>query len=154
MEIKQQPPFFLFFGYRFARILETTNEMATEQKKIIDCYWFLQNQCVKGAECEYRHSEAALNNTTVCKFWVEGRCNNESCTFRHPSGVQTITKDRSQIPCAYYSQGKCTKGDACPFSHGISGSASVVDVEKKKKEEEEELRRLQEERKREEEKIS
>jgi len=106
-----------------------------EQKKFTDCFWFLQGQCTKGTACEYRHSEAAVDNTTVCKFWTEGKCTNEQCIFRHPSGVQA-TKDRSQIGCIFFKQGTCTKGATCPFSHVADDTPSLL-AEKQKKEEEE-----------------
>lgn len=32
--------------------------------------------------------------------------------------------DRSTLPCVFFAQGKCTKGDACPFSHAAQGMGS------------------------------
>jgi len=115
-----------------------------EQKKLTDCYWFLQNQCVKGSSCEYRHNEAVRDNTSICKFWIEGKCLNQNCIFRHPSGVQTT----KQIVCFYFTQGKCTKGDNCPYLHPLSN-----EVQEKKLEKKEEELKLQLESKREEEKL-
>jgi len=128
-----------------------------EPKNLTDCYWYLQNQCIKGEACEYRHNESALTNTTVCKFWLEGNCpNDENCKFRHPSGVHT-TKDTRV--CFFFTQGKCTKGDSCPFLHTLTTETIPPPtkdpaLEKKKKQEEEELRKLQAETKKEEERLA
>src|SRR5689334_7487390 len=87
---------------------------STPDKKIIDCFWFLQNQCIKvniclfyllfflkfnsiylfqkkkGDSCEYRHSTLAHDNPNVCKLWLTSQCINANCSFRHPSGVQQV----------------------------------------------------------------
>lgn len=80
-----------------------------QDKKLTDCYWFLQNQCKKDKACEYRHFEGALSNTAICKLWVEGKCSNLRCPLRHPSGVQSF--------CHFFMRGECAKGDDCPFVH-------------------------------------
>jgi len=129
-----------------------------QQKKMTDCFWFMQNQCTKGESCEYRHSEAARDNSSTCKYWQEGKCSNQNCIFKHPSGVQAAGKaERSRIPCFFFQNGLCTKGLNCPFSHTVSDGKDVaidsalVQQELKAKEE---LRVLQEERKKEEEKLA
>jgi len=124
-------------------------KMANDQKNLTDCYWFLQNQCLKGETCEYRHNQASLHNSSICKFWIESKCLNEDCNFRHPSG---ITKERSQINCIYYSQGTCTKGEACPFSHSRTGVPPPPNLQLLQNEQI--LRNIQEERKKEEEKLA
>jgi len=123
-----------------------------------DCFWFMQNQCTKGESCEYRHSEAARDNSSTCKYWQEGKCSNQNCIFKHPSGVQAAGKaERSRIPCFFFQNGSCTKGSSCSFSHILSDGKDVatdsalVQQELKAKEE---LRVLQEERKKEEEKLA
>jgi hypothetical protein len=34
--------------------------------------------------------------------------------------------DPSTVPCVFYAQGKCMKGDACPYSHSVTLAASVA----------------------------
>ncbi|GJM94757.1 hypothetical protein PR202_ga11433 [Eleusine coracana subsp. coracana] len=53
-----------------------------------DCVSFLASRfgCTKGAECEYRHCDAARFNFRSCWYWFQGNCVNPSCTFRHPLG--------------------------------------------------------------------
>jgi hypothetical protein len=112
-------------------------------KKLIDCYWFLQDQCKKGDACEYRHSQAAHDTQTVCKFWQQNQCTNQSCKFRHPSGNKAL--------CMFFAQGACNKGDACPYLHTAPVDPQLVE---KKKKEEDELRRVQAERKKEEDRLA
>jgi len=125
--------------------------MATQNKLLTDCYWFLLKQCSKGSSCEYRHCEAALENLTDCKFWAEGKCANKDCIFRHPSGASQKI-DRSQIPCYYMLKGTgCMKGLSCPFSHIAStGTPALKDLEDQRKKHEEALRKLQQQTKEEE----
>ncbi|MCO5611916.1 hypothetical protein L7F22_066175 [Adiantum nelumboides] len=56
------------------------------QKRNTDCVYFLASPltCKKGADCEYRHSEAARVNPRDCWYWLSGNCLNASCSFRHP----------------------------------------------------------------------
>jgi len=116
---------------------------AVPDKKLTDCYWFLQDQCKKGESCEYRHSQGAHDNPTTCKFWLQNQCTDKDCKFRHPSGVKA--------PCVFFAQGKCLRGDACPYLH--AGPANPQ-LEEKKHKEEEELKKLQAQRKREEERLA
>jgi len=138
--------------------------MTTPDKKLIDCYWYLQNQCTKGEEvCEYRHSAKALKNPIACQGWKEGTCRNLQCSFRHAS--QGATK------CAYFAKGECTKGAYCPFAHVADNSTAaksstqvtipdvnsvqqqLAQLEKEKQKQAEELKKLQEERRLEEQRI-
>jgi len=124
---------------------------STADKKLIDCYWFLQDQCKKDDSCEYRHSQSAHDTQTLCKFWQQNQCTNASCKFRHPSGNKAF--------CVFFAQGKCFKGDACPFQHAAppAGAAAGGDVElleQKKQQEAEELRKIQAQRKIEEDRLA
>jgi len=126
-------------------------------KKLVDCYWFLQQQCNKGEACEYRHWKGTINNQTNCPKWMEGTCNNHQCNFRHPSGVQQ--KDRSSVVCYFFTNGGCMKGSSCPYSHSVETevfpSAEAISQETVNglQREKEELRRLKEERKKEEQRL-
>jgi len=97
--------------------------MDVDQKKITDCFWFLQNKCAKGEICEYRHNERARQNSKCCKLWEERKCTNENCPFRHPSG-------QKQVACIFFAQNKCDKGDACPFSHSVLSVESGGELRK------------------------
>jgi len=120
--------------------------MASADKKLTDCFWFLQDQCKKDSACEYRHSQAAHDTQNVCKFWQQNQCTNPACKFRHPSGTN--------VPCLFFAQGKCTKGEACPFAHISPAAAVDTQLLETKKKEADELRKLQAERKKEEERIA
>jgi len=128
--------------------------MATQDKSLVDCYYFLLNQCTKGEKCEYRHCAAAIDNPSNCKFWQEGKCNKKECIFRHP----TIT-DKATTPCYYMMHGGCMRGLSCPFSHAMVTNPNTVvlkeleELKKKQEEELEQLRKLQQQTKAEVEKL-
>ncbi|CAM6127657.1 unnamed protein product [Calypogeia fissa] len=100
-------------------------------KKNTDCVYFLASPltCKKGNDCEFRHSESARVNPRDCRYWLLGNCLNWDCPFRHPplEGRPTVAAaaapgsgggtNKSRVPCYFFSQGYCAKGDKCPFLH-------------------------------------
>lgn len=63
--------------------------------------------------CPFRHEPTAINQETVCNFWMQGNCRKFNCSFRH----MQMEKNRSQIPCFWEAQPTgCSKGN-CPFMH-------------------------------------
>lgn len=45
------------------------------------CKFFQKNQCMRGAECPYRHSRS--DKPFVCKFWLRGKWTCERRTHAH-----------------------------------------------------------------------
>ncbi|KAK4373418.1 hypothetical protein RND71_008802 [Anisodus tanguticus] len=114
-------------------------------KRNTDCVYFLASPltCKKGSECEYRHSDKTRLNPRDCWYWLNGSCLNPKCAFRHPPldgllGAQVPTPTGSSVPpvasvaptpnvphgsskqgvpCIFFQQGFCLKGDRCPFFH-------------------------------------
>ncbi|KAB5584220.1 hypothetical protein PHYPO_G00104870 [Pangasianodon hypophthalmus] len=82
-------------------------------RKQEDCYFFFNSTCTKGDRCPFRHCEAAKGSKTVCKFWLQNRCLNKACRFRH----MDIKKNRREVQCYWEKQpGGCRKQD-CTFKH-------------------------------------
>lgn len=118
------------------------------QKRNTDCVYFLASPltCKKGNDCEYRHSESARINPRDCWYWLGGNCLNPTCAFRHPpldglSGAPSPgtvppssstslpasgTANKPKVPCYFFQQGYCVKGDKCPFVHGPYSGANVA----------------------------
>lgn len=116
------------------------------QKRNTDCVYFLASPltCKKGNDCEYRHSESARINPRDCWYWLGGNCLNPTCAFRHPpldglSGAPSPatvppsssaslpasgTANKPKVPCYFFQQGYCVKGDKCPFVHGPFSGAN------------------------------
>nr|XP_011458266.1 PREDICTED: zinc finger CCCH domain-containing protein 34-like isoform X1 [Fragaria vesca subsp. vesca] len=112
-------------------------------KRNTDCVHFMATPpaCDKGLECEFRHSKIARLNPKVCWYWLAGDCLNLSCAFRHPlclkpleeeheaalseSAPSSISANKSNVPCYFYLNGMCSKGDSCTFLHDIEGSVST-----------------------------
>lgn len=126
------------------------------QKRNTDCVYFLASPltCKKGNECEYRHSESARINPRDCWFWMSGNCLNPTCSFRHPpldglpgaasSGISgaplstssqppalaslpaPVNANKPKVPCYFFNQGFCAKGDKCPYMHGALSGVSLA----------------------------
>lgn len=112
-------------------------------KRNTDCVYFLASPftCKKGAECEYRHSDMARLNPRDCWYWLSGNCLNPTCAFRHPplevhteasSGAtasvvnqSSVPATKSTVPCYFYFNGFCNKGDRCPFLHDPDNTYSL-----------------------------
>nr|XP_025683084.1 zinc finger CCCH domain-containing protein 19 isoform X3 [Arachis hypogaea] len=104
-----------------------------------DCVYFLASPltCKKGAECEYRHNEIARLNPRDCWYWLSGSCLNPTCAFRHPpldgqTGVSSeptqsaVPANKTMVPCYFFFNGYCNKGDRCSFLHGHDDSHFTV----------------------------
>ncbi|XP_028781403.1 zinc finger CCCH domain-containing protein 17 [Neltuma alba] len=99
-------------------------------KRNTDCVYFLASPltCKKGVDCEYRHNEIARLNPRDCWYWLSGNCLNPTCAFRHPpleghTGVpseptQSSLPANKTVPCYFFFNGFCNKGDRCSFLHG------------------------------------
>ncbi|XP_060196372.1 zinc finger CCCH domain-containing protein 17-like [Lycium barbarum] len=126
---------------------ETVTLSAEEEaiKRNTDCVYFLASPltCKKGSECEYRHSDMARLNPRDCWYWLNGNCLNPKCAFRHPpfdgfleaqvptamgSSVAPMVSvapmsqvpyasSKQAMPCIFFQQGICRKGDKCAFMH-------------------------------------
>ena len=92
----------------------------------------------QGSDCIFRHSEAAKNNATNCRYWMQGSCTNHDCVFRHPTITAPFrpgnlggagNQGRTSVPCRFLSlPGGCRNGASCPFSHeGASGDDEGTD---------------------------
>uniref|UniRef100_A0A1D1XEC2 Zinc finger CCCH domain-containing protein 34 n=1 Tax=Anthurium amnicola TaxID=1678845 RepID=A0A1D1XEC2_9ARAE len=116
----------------------TTTAAAAMEAEILkrntDCVYFLASPltCKKGSECEYRHSDIARLNPRDCWYWLSGNCLNPTCAFRHPplEGLtetssnsvhvahhSVVATSKTNVPCYFYFNTCCMKGDQCPFSH-------------------------------------
>ncbi|XP_021764567.1 zinc finger CCCH domain-containing protein 32-like [Chenopodium quinoa] len=112
-------------------------------KRNTDCVYFLASPftCKKGVECEYRHSEMARLNPRDCWYWMSGNCLNPTCAFRHPPleshneaptdaappllNQSSVSATKTTVPCYYYYNGFCNKGDRCPFLHEPGGALGL-----------------------------
>lgn len=53
-----------------------------------------------------------------CSFFVEGECRRPDCKFSH---------DLGSIPCRFWIESSCFKGEECPFLHGLPVSDNSRD---------------------------
>lgn len=101
------------------------------ERSLTDCFFFLQSTCAKGDSCPFRHSDAArvesrAHRATDCTYWQAGTCARPDDKYLHSAAQWNIRGSgqhgASSAPvCTFFLQGRCMKGDSCPFSHPSAG---------------------------------
>lgn len=74
---------------------------------------------------EYQNIQLILKQMTSnlpkpCVFFLEGNCRRSDCKYSH---------DLSNIPCKYWIEGFCFKGEMCPFLHSLPSDPLDPDQE-------------------------
>lgn len=86
-----------------------------------DCYFFLNNGCVRGNLCSFRHQPGAKNNE-VCPDWIKGTCIKTTCVLRH----HMIDANRAKIQCYWEQQPNGCLKPNCPFLHLKSTATASI----------------------------
>ena len=76
---------------------------STKRDKI--CYKFRDGKCEKGKDCPYKHVKDTSRSGTPKK---KGKGSGRSASPSRKS-----KEEMAKIPCAYFQQGKCPRGDKC-----------------------------------------
>ncbi|KAJ6321829.1 hypothetical protein OIU77_011834 [Salix suchowensis] len=100
-------------------------------KRNTDCVYFLASPltCKKGSECEYRHSEYARPLDGL--FGTQATASSgSSLPPSHaavaPASHASHNPGKQAVPCIFFQQGMCVKGDKCAFSHGPNLAGNKV----------------------------
>lgn len=75
------------------------------------CTHWINGLCIKGIACEYLHTYDP-QSLPVCKFYVQGKCKNSECIFRHVTAADSAVR-----VCADYATGFCRQGARCSLQH-------------------------------------
>ena len=80
--------------------------------KISNCGYKTNTKNELEFHTESMHQETVENGFVhqkergVCKFFRQGRCNRQRCSFRHPESLATVSQQRHFSPA-------CTRGQTC-----------------------------------------
>ncbi|MCD7473314.1 hypothetical protein HAX54_015095 [Datura stramonium] len=87
------------------------------QKRFTDCVYFLASPltCKKGMECEYRHSEIIGSIPGIAAI---RNCAETSSEFAPPPNTSAVPVNKTNVPCYFYFNGYCNKGERCSYLHG------------------------------------
>jgi hypothetical protein len=112
--------------YQVTDVAQAEKEAKLAPKKKIQymCTHWLQGLCHKGVLCEYLHYYD-VRFIPICKFFMEGKCTNGSCTFQHvlPSSAK---KARA---CKDFALGFCPRGPMCVDDHIKRDAPCLADFE-------------------------
>lgn len=101
--------------------------MATKKKIQFMCTHWLQGLCHKGVLCEYLHMYDT-RFIPICKFFMEGKCLNDPCGFRHILPASKV----NTIMCPDYVLGFCARGPRCPRTHVKRDAPCLADFGEEK----------------------
>jgi hypothetical protein len=107
-----------------------------EKPKVV-CKFFLNGTC-KRDDCTFSHDAVPIKKTELCRFFRTGLClKGDDCLFSH---------DLKAVPCKFfYLYAKCQHTDVeCRFSHTVSREEALAHFEKEKADKEEEERKRKE----------
>ncbi|PFH36404.1 zinc finger (CCCH type) motif-containing protein [Besnoitia besnoiti] len=90
------------------------------------CTAFLKTgACNNPERCNYAHNmvelqkKLELRKTSLCKYWLKGKCENEDCNFAHGEHeLQSTEGVYKTTICKYWKQGACYSGNSCRHAHG------------------------------------
>ena len=78
------------------------------------CYKFRDGKCEKGKDCPYKHVKDSSRSGTPKKKGKGGG--------RSVSPNRKSKEEMAKIPCTYFQQGKCRRGDKCFYKHEIAAA--------------------------------
>ena len=79
------------------------------------CYKFRDGKCEKGKDCPYKHvKESSRSGTPKKKGKGKGG--------RSASSNRKSKEEMAKIPCTYFQQGKCRRGDKCFHKHEVAAA--------------------------------
>lgn len=95
-------------------------------KRNLMCLSFLRlGACPNRVTCNYAHNltelqkKLELRKTSLCKYWLKGKCENEDCNFAHGEHeLQSTVGVFKTTICKYWRQGCCYSGEFCRHAHG------------------------------------
>ncbi|OEH80631.1 hypothetical protein cyc_03465 [Cyclospora cayetanensis] len=81
--------------------------------------------CPNRRICNYAHNmrelqkKLELRKTSLCKYWLKGKCENEDCNFAHGEHeLQSTVGVFKTTICKYWKHGCCYSGEFCRHAHG------------------------------------
>ena len=80
------------------------------------CYKFRDGKCEKGKDCPYKHVKDSSRSGTPKK---KGKGKGGS---RSGSPNRKSREEMAKIPCTYFQQGKCRRGDKCFYKHEVAAA--------------------------------
>ena len=87
------------------------NSRGRSQKGEKICFKFRDGKCDKGKDCPFKHvKEPRRDRSTSSKKGKKGKGRGRS---RSPSSTKLSKEEMAKIPCTYFQQGNCRRGDEC-----------------------------------------
>lgn len=86
-----------------------------DMNRVVLCRQFVVGKCER--ECIYSHERTEFN-TPVCRFYIEGNCQNSNCRYIHRVPPHGKDAHYSLWTCRPFAIGGwCLRGSMCPFLH-------------------------------------
>lgn len=120
------------FSHVDGRTLQRTSTPSSTQPRTTTpgvCSFWQQRRCTKGDACAYSHSDTTQDRTS----WRTSA--SITASVIEPPNPPTARNSAwaagwsPKLPCKYWQEGRCSKGDACTFGHeNVAASAAETAV--------------------------
>ena len=122
-------PYLAVHDELYAEKLEKVHQQLPHLRRKLQsmCTHWLRGICHKGVLCEYLHVYSN-ESIPICKFYLQGKCLNDECIFRHVLPPSAHTRRRV---CLLYATGFCPHGPACGDEHVRRDAPYIADFPNK-----------------------
>ncbi|KAG8046428.1 hypothetical protein GUJ93_ZPchr0008g13006 [Zizania palustris] len=91
-----------------------------EYRSTVQCHDFVKGRCSRGANCRFIHDDSASHGGWRDEVRDIGRGGTDSSL-----GTRTEHRRTNKKPCKFFAEGRCRRGQNCPYLHEETSQSQV-----------------------------
>ncbi|KAL5221688.1 hypothetical protein ABZP36_026401 [Zizania latifolia] len=96
------------------------SEPRGEYRSTVQCHDFVKGRCSRGANCRFIHDDSASHGGWRDEVRDIGRGGTDSS-----HGTRTEHRRTNKNPCKFFAEGRCRRGQNCPYLHEETSQSQV-----------------------------